>query len=241
MRSLGAWRGVGTLLAAYLAAATTQIAFADSQILVSEIVPSLAGTELGAVPIAAEPLPGVTLVIRRSDVLRALDRAGFAGRNLAIPKATRISREVVRISKEDLLDESMPALTEAAGRCELHAARISSDAKVIAGPRTIRAELSLRSVSPKATTLHVSGSIYVDSGGKQVRVPVLASVVCPPPDVSAGSQLTVFAKIGPVRASAPAEARQPGRVGEIIRVTNRATGASLRARILSPQMAEVVP
>jgi flagella basal body P-ring formation protein FlgA len=87
----------------------------------------------------------------------------------------------------------------------------------------------------------VSGSIYVDSGGKQVRVPVLASVLCPAPEVSAGAQLTVFAKIGSVRASAPAEARQPGRVGEIIRVTNRATGASLRARILNSHMAEVVP
>jgi hypothetical protein len=214
---------------------------ADSQIRVSEILPSLAGSEVGAVAIAAEPLPGATLVIRRGDVLRALTQAGYDGRDLDIPKATRISREVVSIPRDALLDEAMPALTEAAGVCELQSARISSDAKVIAGPRTIHAELTLRSVSAKATTLHVSGAIYVDSGGKRVRVPVMASVLCPPPDVSSGSQLTVFAKIGAVRASAPAEARQPGRVGEIIRVTNRATGASLRARIVSSQLAEVVP
>jgi hypothetical protein len=147
----------------------------------------------------------------------------------------------VSIPRDVLLDEAMPALTAAAGACELQSARISSDAKVIAGPRTIHAELTLRSVSAKATTLHVSGAIYVDSGGKRVRVPVMASVLCPPPDVSSGSQLTVFAKIGAVRASAPAEARQPGRIGEIIRVTNRATGVSLRARIVSSQLAEVVP
>jgi hypothetical protein len=196
---------------------------------------------MGAVPIAAEPLPGATLVIRRGDVIRALGQAGYSGRDLSIPKATRISREVVRLSKEVLLDESMHALTEAAGACELQNARISTDAKVIAGPRTIHAELLLRTVSPRATALHVSGSIYIESGGQRVRVPVLASVLCPPPDVGAGSQLTVYAKIGAVRASAPAEARQPGRVGEIIRVTNRATGASLRARIVSPQLAEVVP
>ncbi|HET6338661.1 MAG TPA: flagella basal body P-ring formation protein FlgA, partial [Polyangiales bacterium] len=143
--------------------------------------------------------------------------------------------------KEDLLDESMEALTAAAGACDLQTARISNDAKVIAGPRTIHAELPLRSVVSRATTLHVSGAIYVESGGQRVRVSVMASLACPAPDVSAGTQLTVFAKIGTVRASAPAEARQPGRIGEIIRVTNRATGASLRVKILSPQMAEVVP
>jgi hypothetical protein len=229
------------LFAAGLLTVSAVAAQSQSQILVSEILPSLAGTELGAVPIAAEPLPGATLVIRRSDVVRALEHAGYSARDLSIPKATRISREVVSLSKEALLDESRAALTEAAGACELQSARISNDAKVIAGPRTIHAELLLRNVSPRATTLHVSGSIYIESGGQRVRVPVLASVLCPPPDVGAGSQLTVYAKIGAVRASAPAEARQPGRVGEIIRVTNRVTGASLRARIVSSQLAEVVP
>jgi hypothetical protein len=227
--------GILMLLAAGSAQAQAQ------QILVAEILPSLAGTELGAVAIATAPLPGATLVVRRGDVLHALDRAGYSGRDLAIPNATRISREVVSLPKETLLDEAMAALHEAAGTCELQHARISNDAKVVAGPRTIHAELPLRNMSTRATTLHVTGSIYVDSGGQRVRVPVLASLLCPPPDVSAGSQLTIFAKIGSVRASAPAEARQPGRVGEIIRVTNRATGASLRAKIISPQSAEVVP
>jgi hypothetical protein len=243
MRStLGVRLFVTTLLAASLSPAAPHEARAEAkQIVVAEILPSLAGTELGAVPIAAEPLPGGMITIRRSDVLRALDQAGFSGADLAIPKATRISREVVSISKEDLLEQAQAALAEAAGACEVQSARVSSDAKVIAGPRVFHAELPVRSVSARATTVHVSGAIFVDSGGQRVRVPVMASVLCPPPDVMAGSQLTVFAKIGPVRASAPAEARQPGRIGEIIRVTNRATGAALRARLLSPQMAEVVP
>jgi hypothetical protein len=240
--SLGSCLGLVTLFVAAQAAHGTSFASAEAQqILVAEILPNLAGTELGAVPIAAEPLPGGSITIRRGDVLRALDQAGFSGKDLTIPKLTRISREVVSVSKEDLLDESMEALTAAAGACDLQTARISNDAKVIAGPRTIHAELPMRSVVSRATTLHVSGAIFVESGGQRVRVPVMASLACPPPDVSAGTQLTVFAKIGTVRASAPAEARQPGRVGDIIRVTNRATGASLRVKILSSQMAEVVP
>jgi hypothetical protein len=186
-------------------------------------------------------LPGASITIRRADVLRALNRAGYSGADLAIPKATKISREVVTVAKDDLLEESMDALKVAAGSCEVQSAKLSNDAKVIAGPRTITAELPMRTVVSHATTLHVSGAVYVASGGQRVRVPVMASLSCPPPDVSTGSQLTVFAKIGPVRASAPAEARQPGRVGDIIRVTNRSTGAPLRAKLLSPVLAEVVP
>jgi hypothetical protein len=226
--------GVLTLIAAGAARA-------DGQILVAEVLPSLAGTEFGEVPIANAPPPGTTMVVRRSDVLRALDRAGMSGKDLAIPRMTRITREVVKLSKETLLSESMSALQEAAGACRLEKARISMDAKVVAGPRTVRAELPKQSSGAKATTLHVTGAVFVESGGQQVRVPVLASLACPEPEVVAGSQITVVARIGRVRATAPAEARQPGRIGEIIRVTNKATGAALRARIVDSQTAEVVP
>lgn len=242
--SIGSWRRIAALViasAGVVVAAPSGLARADAQILVSEILPNLQGTELGAVAIAAAPIPGAAIVIRRSDVLRALDQAGFSGETLPIPRATRISREVVSLSKDALLQEALPALQEAAGACELHGARVSSDTKVIAGPRAIRAELPLRSVSARTTTLSVTGAIFIDSGGQRVRVPVLASLSCPPPEINAGSQLTVFAKIGSVRASAPAEARQPGRVGEIIRVTNRVTGAALRVRILDAATGEVVP
>lgn len=236
MRSKLGWSWSALLL---LAAA---VAHADEgHILVSEVLPSLAGTELGAVPIAAAPLPGTTMVVRRGEVLRALDRAGFSGKDLDIPRATRVTREVVKLSKDTLLTESMPALALAAEPCELQTARISAYAKVVAGPRTISAELPKHGSGARATTLHVTGAIFVESGGQRVRVPVMARLTCPPPEVSAGSQLTVVAAIGAVRASAPAEARQPGRIGEIIRVVNRATGASLRARIIDAQTAEVVP
>ncbi len=214
---------------------------ADGQILVSEVLPSLAGTELGNAPIAAAPLPGTTMVVRRGDVLRALERAGLSGKDLAIPRATRITREVVSVTKQVLLSEAMSALTAAAAPCTLQNARISADAKVVAGPREISAELPKQSSAPRATTLHVTGAVFVASGGQTVRVPVLASLACPAPDVAPGSQITVVAKVGRVRATAPGEAKQPGRVGEVIRVTNKATGAALRARIVDSQTVEVVP
>ena len=58
MRSTRTWlRSLLLMVATFVASST---AHAQSQILVSEILPSLAQTELGAVPIAAEPLPGAS-------------------------------------------------------------------------------------------------------------------------------------------------------------------------------------
>jgi flagella basal body P-ring formation protein FlgA len=103
------------------------------------------------------------------------------------------------------------------------------------GPRSFRAEFN------GLHTGTVTGAVYVDSGGHSTRVPVIANLTCPPPEVSSGQQLLAIAVVGHVKATAPAEARQPGRVGEIIRITNRATGASLRARVLDSRTVEIVP
>jgi hypothetical protein len=227
------------LLTASLLAASQ--ARADGAILLAEILPSLAGTDLGEVEVGRAPVAGASLVIRRADVLRALRAAGKSGDALNIPRATKITREVVKLDREQLAGEAEQALVEAAAPCRLEQARVSTDPKVIAGPRTFSAELIKRGAAASALTMQASGAIFVESGGQRVRVPVVARLTCPPPDVLAGAQLTLVAVVGPVRASAPGEARQPGRAGEIIRVTNRTTGAALRGRIVDAQTVEVVP
>ena len=50
----------------------------------------------------------------------------------------------------------------------------------------------------------------------------------------------MVAVVGPVRASAPGEARQPGRIGDVIRVHNAATGRTLMARVVAPDTVMVV-
>jgi len=216
------------------------VAHADGSILASEVMPELAGSELGALPIADAPPPGTSKLVRRGDVLRALAGAGLSAEGLSIPRATRVSRALLRLAKAALLEQAREALTNAAAPCALQDARVSADAQVLAGPRQITAELPKRGSPLQTSTFHVTGAIFIDSGGQRVRIPVVASLSCPPPEVQSGTQLTVFAQVGLVRASAPAEARQHGRVGEIIRVTNRATGATLRARVLDAHSCEVV-
>lgn len=224
------------MLALYLPLSAAAVA-AQERVLLQEIMPDLAGTPLGAVDVAPAPPPGSSLTLRRSDVLRALTQAGQrdSAKSLSIPRSMRVSRTLSNVSREVFAAEALAAVTEATIPCDLRDARYPSEVRLASGPRNFRAEFpgGLRSGT-------LTGGVFVESGGRTIRVPVVVSLSCPPPEVSAGSLVTAVAVVGPVRASAPAEARQPGRRGEIIRVTNRATGASLRARVVDARTVEVV-
>ena len=93
--------GLTIFFAATLLAAPTS-ASAQDAIVLSEIIPVLAGSELGRLEIAPAPRPGASRVIRRSQVLRALRDAGHSARGLDIPRSTRIDREARRLDREDL-------------------------------------------------------------------------------------------------------------------------------------------
>jgi hypothetical protein len=207
------------------------------RVLLAEVMPALNGTPLGAVDVAQAPTPGTSLTIRRADVLRALAQAGMQEtlKTAEIPKSVKVSREAITVSREELSAQAGEAVRNATAPCELRDVRYPSEVHIQAGPRQFRAEF---------TGLHsgsVNGAVFARSGAHETRIPVVASLSCPAPEISAGAQLVAIAQVGSVKATAPAEARQPGRVGEVIRITNRATGASLRARILDSRTVEVVP
>lgn len=210
---------------------------ADDRILLAELLPALTDTPLGAVDVAAAPLPGMSVTVHRADVLRALTQAGLAGslKPADIPKSARITREQVAVTRAELSAQAQTIVEDAVAPCELREVRFPNEVRVAAGPREYRGEFN------GLHTGSVTGAVYVASGGRTTRVPVVASVTCPPPEVSAGTQLTAIAVVGNVRASAPAEARQPGRRGDVIRIINRATGASLRARVVDARTVEIVP
>lgn len=214
-----------------------ETAASGERVLLQEVMPALVGTPVGAVDLAQAPAPGASLTIRRADVQRALAQAGLQESLKAkdIPKSVKISRESVRVTRDELSAQAHEAVRSATTPCELGDVRYPSDVKLSAGPRAYRAEFNgLRSGS-------LTGAVFISTGGRETRVPVIATLSCPPPEVAAGTQLIAIAQVGPVKATAPAEARQPGRVGEIIRITNRATGASLRARIVNARTVEVIP
>jgi hypothetical protein len=218
------------------ASASASRAHAEDRVLLQEVMPELMDTPLGAVDVAPAPALGATLVVYKSDVQRALLQAGLNAKSLKIPHTVRVTRELNHVSREELADQAREALSLATAPCELRDARFPAEVRLAAGPREFHAEFSngLRNGS-------VTGTVVVESGGQSARVPVVVHLACPPPDISPGTQVTARAVVGQVTASAPAEARQPGRIGEIIRITNRATGANLRARVVDAHTVEVVP
>jgi hypothetical protein len=209
---------------------------AQERVLLGEVMPELGDDPLAGVDIAPAPAPGSKLVVRRSDVLRALAQSGLDAHGLNVPRAVTIKRDVTRLSRDQFAELADAPLREAIEPCELRSARYPIEIQLGGGPRTLRAEFSngLRSGA-------LSGAVVVESAGRSVRVPVMVTLVCPPPEVAFGAQLTAVAIVGHVQASAPAEARQAGRRGDIIRIINSATGANLRGRVVDAHTVEVVP
>jgi flagella basal body P-ring formation protein FlgA len=58
--------------------------------------------------------------------------------------------------------------------------------------------------------------------------------------VAAGDRVRVIAVSGAVKVSAPAQARQAGRVGDDIHVTNELSRQTVTARVIDAQTVEVV-
>src|SRR3978361_879525 len=65
------------------------------RVLLEEVMPALAGSPEGTVPVAQAPAPGTSMTVSRADVQRALAQAGMRESLKAkdIPKSMKVSRE----------------------------------------------------------------------------------------------------------------------------------------------------
>ncbi len=209
---------------------------AQDNVRLAEIVPALEGTELGALELGPAPRPGATRVVRRSEVLSALRRAGRETRGLSIPRSTRVRREARRIEPAALQELAHDAVARSVAPCRLSRLEIASGATVAMGDLDISAE---------GTAPQRSGSrnvmVVLRVGGREVRVPARTEVTCPAPVIRPGARVRIIARFGAVEASSPGTAAQPGRVGDIIRVRNPRHGRSIRARVIDAHTVEVVP
>jgi len=224
------------LLAAALLAGLPATGAAQDHVVLAEVIPALAGTELGALELGPAPPPGASRVVRRSEVLSALRRAGRDPRGLAIPRTTRIRRDARRLDADALEALSRDAIAEALAPCSMSDLRIDATAVVARGELAVRVE---GGPPPRSGPRLVV--VILSAAGRETRVPAQARVECPAPVVRPGARVRVIARFGSVEASAPGVARQPGRVGDVIRVRGGSGRASLRARVIDAQTVEVVP
>ncbi|MDH5671851.1 MAG: flagella basal body P-ring formation protein FlgA [Myxococcales bacterium] len=224
------------LLSLMLLLGSTPAAFADSGITLAEIIPALAGSEVGAVVVAPEPPVGASRTVRRRQILRALRAAGHSAQGLKIPRATRIERGVQSLAGEELEALLRAAVADAVDPCELEALRGPSQVRL--GDGEVEAEVDAREPLRAGSMGLV---VELSAGGHSQRLPLRVTLSCPPPLVEAGARVRAVAVVGNVRASTTAEARQSGRRGEVIKLRLPSRRSLMRGRVLDANTVELLP
>jgi hypothetical protein len=210
-------------------------ASAQDSVLLSEVLPVLEGTALGTLEVAPAPPPGSSRTIRRSEVLVALRDAGRDASGLVIPRRVVIHRGARELSEDELREIVEPSLATALAPCRIEDISLPSRVTLAMGEVTVETHVT----APRRSG-NVSGVLTLRVGSRQRSVSVRARVNCPEPAIHPGARVRIVAVVGNVRASAPGEARQVGRVGDIIRVRNGITRNSIRARIIDANTVEIV-
>lgn len=205
-----------------------------SRIRLSELVPALAGTELGALDVGPAPPPGAHRVVYRAEVLRALRRAGRDRRGLAIPRRFRVTRRGRTVGGRELDGLARPAVGRALSPCRVETLTGAGQIRVPQGALEVSAE----GQAPRRSGV-VPVSLRLSADGFETRLPLRARVSCPPPLVRAGAQVQLLVRRGRVEARAPGIARQHGRVGDTIVVQNTRSRTRVSGRVLDAQTVEV--
>jgi hypothetical protein len=232
--------GLAALITASLALEGA-VALADDgppdldRITLAEILPELAGTDLGALDLGPAPPPGQWRTVRRSDVLRALASVGRDARGLALPRVSRIRREVRVVSGSEVEALLRPAIDAALGACRTRSLDAPRDLRLGSTAPEVYAETAAPRASGRIAVL-----VRVVDGGRTVRMVVPTEVECPAPVVAAGARVRIVVTVGAVRVTAPGQALQAGRVGDEIQVANLLSRARLTARVLDPATVEVL-
>jgi hypothetical protein len=199
------------------------------------LLPVLAGSELGELPIAKAPLPGTSSLIRGSDVKAKLVQAGHDARGLSIPKSTRVTRRAQTLSQAELRARVSALLSTALAPCAI--GNVSELAAITLGEGEF--DLSADS-TPRRNSGRSAFTLTLRQGDTEQHLHGQVEVRCPPPIVTPGASVKLTVTSGAVRVSAPATANQPGQPGDEIRVTSGLNRQSYRARIVDATTVELV-
>jgi hypothetical protein len=235
------WLSVGLLAAGPAARVTAQVPAAEhaasaDRIRLSEIVPALAGTELGAIDLGAAPPPGATRTVRRAEVIETLHRLGRSADGLALPREVRIARRAVRLSGEEIATRARSAIDEALAPCHVESVSVTTSATLGDGPLEVEVHGPARPNDGPSLVM-----LDLHTPGGTTHVPARVELRCPAPIVAPGAEVTVIVRAGNVRVSATGIARQSGRLGDEVRVRVEPTGAMVTARVVDVATVEIRP
>jgi hypothetical protein len=234
------WISIALLVAGPAARATAQVqaelAASTDRIRLAEIVPALAGTEIGAIDLGAAPPPGATRTVRRAEVIETLRRLGRSADGLALPREVRIARRAVRLSGEEIATRARAAIDEALSPCHVESVAVTTSATLGEGALEIDVHGPARPNDGPSLVM-----LDLHTPGGTTHVPARVELRCPAPVVAPGAEVTVIVRAGNVRVSAMGIARQSGRIGDEVRVRVEPTGAMITARVIDVATVEVRP
>jgi hypothetical protein len=200
-----------------------------------ELLPALAGSELGELPVGKAPLPGQSSVVLGSDVRRALKEAGHDARGLAIPRSSRVERKAQTLSESELKARVGDALASSVAPCSIGSMSSFAAITLGDGPYELRAD-----APPRRNSGRSAFSLTLVQGTDSRRIHGQIELHCPPPAVQPGASVKLTVTSGAVRVSAPATAHQPGQPGDQIRVTSSLNRQSYLARVVDANTVELV-
>ncbi len=195
---------------------------------------------LRSVDLGPVPAPGGSRVVSKDEIERVLPRSS----HVHVPDAVRVVRkmrvlvaaELERVARQALGAALPPGVTVTA----LHG---PASAAVVSGFTQVKATVPKLAHHAGATSVTVLLDFRRDTEVLQFvsfRVDLDVSAEAALPDVVHGAQLSAIVKRGLVEVSASASASADGDVGDVIPISIRSTGRTLRARIESKERALVV-
>ena len=152
---------------------------------------------------------------------------------LGVSLSAIAKERVIRRAKIRSLVE--PQIEAALAPCEIVRIRVPRKLKMHSRKPSVRVEVKR---PRRSGSLHAI-AVFESPEGNEIRVPISLRVSCPGAVIKPGQSVQAVSIFGNVRASMTAEARQLGRVGDVIRLQS-SKRTSLRGRIVDARTVEVL-
>jgi hypothetical protein len=200
--------------------------------------------ELATLDLGPAPPPGSSRLLSRAEVEDQLRAAGDDAKNLRMPSALRVKSAAKRWSADELREAVMPKLM-AALPLGLTFKTAKLNRAIVTSPSVLVGEAHFPKFPKRAGEATLTASVDIRQEGATImRLPVTVVVTvseaATQPTVSKGARVNLVIQHGPARVTALATALSDTELGETGLFRVNTTQRVLRARISSPDSAQVI-
>lgn len=216
----------------------------SSRIHLSDVSDGYDDGALASLDLGPAPPPGNSRLLSRTEVSEQLRAAGDDARSLRMRDSVRVRSAVRRWSSDELREAFTPKLTQALPPGVIFKGSKFSRS-LVTSPNVSVGSVHVPRFPKRVGELTLTVTVdLVQDDVTVLRVPVTVIVqiteAATRPAVSKGARVTLVIEHGPARVSALATALSDTELGALASFRVAATQRVLRARLLTPDSAEVV-